>query len=136
MIMKRYEVLQQLAKGSYSLVLMDCMMPRLDGYATTKMIRECCGGANLHPSILASSSEAISNPNSSFDEAPPRMVSTPPLRGRRPSIATIPHGIPVVAMTGTLSFLFFLFYSHSFSFTNYYFAQPMLCAAIERSAYQ
>lgn len=128
LIINRYEVLQQLSRGSYSLVLMDCMMPRLDGYATTKMIRECCNVANLplatssssgpdsvtsamrSPSLVATpmrSPSLTSNPIRSPSLAHTLNISSdeiPKCRGRRPSIATIPHGIPVVAMTGIFSF--------------------------------
>lgn len=34
------EVLEELKKSNYDLILMDCQMPNMDGYATTKKIRE------------------------------------------------------------------------------------------------
>lgn len=130
-----YEVLQQLSRGCYSLVLMDCMMPRLDGYATTKMIREapanpadaaCAAAAAASAAALTPiaelpcPAELIPIAGSPRAGAPTKMreadagsedsARAPPPMGRRGSacaggrrrslsIASIPRGIPVIAMT-------------------------------------
>lgn len=89
-----YEVLQQLSRGCFSLVLMDCMMPQLDGYATTKLIRESC-----LPSTNADTLAGTENAPRTQTHTMRRGSGSGLGRRQSMSIATIPRGIPVVAMT-------------------------------------
>ena len=54
------EALDKLEKGSYALVLMDCMMPIMDGYQATKLIRSgVAGGINSVIPIIALTANAM-----------------------------------------------------------------------------
>jgi CheY-like chemotaxis protein len=53
------EVLKALASSSYDIVLMDCMMPEMDGYETTRLIREREGGNSKPVKIIAMTANAI-----------------------------------------------------------------------------
>lgn len=92
-----YEVLQQLAQGQYTLILMDCNMPRLDGYATTKMIRGC---SNLPASF---SGERRGSMCAGGERRGSVQADFSACSGRRASILAIQPGIPVIAMTGKTS---------------------------------
>ena len=50
------EVLEALALIPYDIVLMDCQMPELDGYKTTRLIRE---GSGYQPYIIAMTANAM-----------------------------------------------------------------------------
>jgi PAS domain S-box-containing protein len=47
------------AKGGFDLVLMDCQMPVLDGYAATRAIRQSEGGSGRHLPIVAMTANAM-----------------------------------------------------------------------------
>lgn len=51
------EVLEHLKKVSYDLILMDCEMPEMDGYTTTKKIRQL--EKNKHTIIIAMTAHAL-----------------------------------------------------------------------------
>jgi CheY-like chemotaxis protein len=54
-----HEAIAALKKGSYSLLVLDCMMPGLDGFATSRMIRnEAAGSTNRNIPILATTALA------------------------------------------------------------------------------
>jgi CheY-like chemotaxis protein len=54
------EALGALARADYDLVLMDCQMPLLDGYATTAAIRGGCEGVrNPRVPIVAMTANAV-----------------------------------------------------------------------------
>tara|TARA_R110002049_G_scaffold52463_2_gene146880 strand:- start:7688 stop:9934 length:2247 start_codon:yes stop_codon:yes gene_type:complete len=54
------EALDKLKKGQYSLVLMDCMMPLMDGYEATKLIRtDVTGDINTAIPIIALTANAM-----------------------------------------------------------------------------
>jgi two-component system sensor histidine kinase/response regulator len=53
-----HEALEALARASYDLVLMDCQMPELDGYSTTRLVREAEGGGRRIP-IVAMTAHAL-----------------------------------------------------------------------------
>lgn len=108
-----YEVLQQLTKANYNLVLMDCMMPRLDGYATTKMIRSADTLCDQRRSSVAGTSErrgsmctgtvsdlrrsSVCIVGDAKHEGEHRGIVCN--TGRRASIVPIPPNLPVIAMT-------------------------------------
>lgn len=52
------EVLNTLQENAYDLVLMDCLMPKLDGYRTTEAIRELEGEGH-HTPIIAMTANAM-----------------------------------------------------------------------------
>ena len=52
------EALEKLAAENYDLVLMDCLMPALDGYETTKTLRER-EGEERHTTIVAMTANAL-----------------------------------------------------------------------------
>ena len=55
------EALQAMQDGNYSLVLMDCQMPEMDGYAATRELRraEARGATHSHVIIVAMTAEAM-----------------------------------------------------------------------------
>jgi len=53
------EVLQALSENNYALVLMDCQMPELDGYETTKTIRKNEFSTGRHIPIIAMTAHAM-----------------------------------------------------------------------------
>jgi CheY-like chemotaxis protein len=52
------ETLQMFALAPYDLILMDCQMPEMDGYAATREIRRQ-EGAHRHVAIIAMTAEAM-----------------------------------------------------------------------------
>ncbi len=55
------EALQALHEGNYNLVLMDCQMPEMDGYAATRALRqaEAASASHAHAIIVAMTAEAM-----------------------------------------------------------------------------
>ncbi len=53
------EALAMLAERPYALVLMDCHMPELDGFAATRMIRDAEAGTGRHQCIIAMTADAL-----------------------------------------------------------------------------
>ena len=57
-----FETVRALETTDYDLVLMDCMMPEMDGYDATTMIRSVAAAArNRHVPIIALTANALSN---------------------------------------------------------------------------
>jgi PAS domain S-box-containing protein len=52
------EALDRLDDGHYDIVLMDCLMPILDGYETTRILRQR-EGANAHTTVIAMTANAL-----------------------------------------------------------------------------
>jgi PAS domain S-box-containing protein len=53
------QALSQVAAGGFDLVLMDCRMPTLDGYAATRMIRAQEQGSSRHLPIIAMTANVL-----------------------------------------------------------------------------
>lgn len=53
------EVLSALKNKSYDIILMDCQMPEMDGYTTTRKIRELEKGTSKHITIIAMTAHAL-----------------------------------------------------------------------------
>jgi CheY-like chemotaxis protein len=53
------EVMDALALRTYDLILMDCQMPEMDGFATTRLIREQERGTQFHQPIVALTANAM-----------------------------------------------------------------------------
>jgi CheY-like chemotaxis protein/HPt (histidine-containing phosphotransfer) domain-containing protein len=47
------------SKSDYDLILMDCQMPEMDGYATTRLIRQSENGSGNHIPIVALTADAL-----------------------------------------------------------------------------
>ncbi len=90
------EALLKLGQQDYSLILMDCNMPVMDGYEATERIRalEAHGGAGRHVPIIAVTANALHGDREKclevgMDEYVPKPVSLPQLRAAlSPWIAT------------------------------------------------
>lgn len=54
-----YEALAQLQEKSYHIILMDCLLPELDGYETTKLIREQEANGERYTFIIALTANAL-----------------------------------------------------------------------------
>ncbi len=54
------QALEMIGKNTYNLVFMDCMMPNLDGYQTTGLIREMEKAKGGHLNIIAMTANAMS----------------------------------------------------------------------------
>ena len=55
------QVLEYLEQGSFDLILMDAQMPILDGYETTRMIRESEKQTGRHIPIVALTARAMAD---------------------------------------------------------------------------
>jgi signal transduction histidine kinase/ActR/RegA family two-component response regulator len=53
------EALELVGANAYDLVLMDCQMPEMDGFETTRRIRESESGTNRHLAIVAMTANAL-----------------------------------------------------------------------------
>ncbi len=53
-----FEVLNAVSRSSFDLIFMDCQMPELDGYETTRLIRESEGNTK-HTTIIATTANAM-----------------------------------------------------------------------------
>ena len=74
-------VIERLGKGEYDLVLMDCMMPELNGYETTKHIRRGqAGEANASIPIIAMTADGSSGARQSCLRAGMDDYLTKPVR--------------------------------------------------------
>jgi CheY-like chemotaxis protein len=54
-----FEALKLLASKTYDLILMDCQMPEMDGFETTRQIRVAEGTTGLHIPIVAMTANAL-----------------------------------------------------------------------------
>ena len=53
------EALERIGGSAYDLVLMDCQMPEMDGFETTRRIRESEAGTSRHLAIVAMTANAL-----------------------------------------------------------------------------
>lgn len=53
------QALEELSRNHYEFILMDCMMPKLDGYETTRRIRKMQEGTGLRSVIIALTANAM-----------------------------------------------------------------------------
>ncbi len=53
------EAIEEYTKHNYSLILMDCQMPEMDGFTTTKLIRSMESKTNTHIPIIAMTAHAM-----------------------------------------------------------------------------
>lgn len=89
------EALQKLATRNYALILMDCQMPVLDGYETTRRIRRMQGEL-VHTPIVAMTANAMAGDREQCLEAGMDNYLTKPLL-RSQLAAMLEHYLPVAA---------------------------------------
>ena len=74
------EVLEALDRRSYDLILMDCLMPELDGYETTDRIRRHADPKIRNIPIIGVTSQALNNDSKRCFEAGMSDYLTKPLK--------------------------------------------------------